>query len=194
MRYQCFLGHQCDNTIYQFYIHSSVICDHLELASTPRTVPEPSHARPVNPENFHHNGIGHIGPLLRPCAANGCDMIRLQETKWDGTSEIVSSRYYVYFSGNCGGVKDRKGQHRVGQAIKEKTAKKTGKDSIATECILTRLLKSQTLVKSSFVTFVVAYAPTEEMAEAQKMKNMATLNNTVGPVLAREYVFVFDRR
>ena len=33
------------------------------------------------------NGIGHIDILLKPCAAKGCDGIRLQETKWDETSE-----------------------------------------------------------------------------------------------------------
>ena len=27
------------------------------------------------------NGIGHIDTLLRPCAAKGCDVIGLQETK-----------------------------------------------------------------------------------------------------------------
>ena len=30
-------------------------------------------------------GIGHIDTLLRPCAAKGCDVIGLQETKRDGT-------------------------------------------------------------------------------------------------------------
>ena len=34
------------------------------------------------------NGIGHINTLLRPCAAKGCNVIGLQETKRDGTSEI----------------------------------------------------------------------------------------------------------
>ena len=34
------------------------------------------------------NGIGHIDTLLRTCAAKGCDVIGLQETKKDGTSEI----------------------------------------------------------------------------------------------------------
>ena len=33
------------------------------------------------------NGIGHIDTLLRTCAAKGCNVIRLQETKTDGTSE-----------------------------------------------------------------------------------------------------------
>ena len=37
------------------------------------------------------NGIGHIDSLLRPCAAKGCDIIGLQETKQDGTSEIVAA-------------------------------------------------------------------------------------------------------
>ena len=49
------------------------------------------------------NGIGHIDKLLRPCAANGCDIIGLQETKWDGTFEIGASGYRVVFSGDCSG-------------------------------------------------------------------------------------------
>ena len=70
------------------------------------------------------SGIGHIDTLLRPCAAKGCDVIELQETKRDGTSEIVASRYRVFFSGDCSGAKGRKGQHGVGFAIKEKIVKK----------------------------------------------------------------------
>ena len=55
------------------------------------------------------NGIGHIDVLLRICAAKGCDVIGLQETKRDGFSEIVAAGYRVYFSGDCSGVRGRKG-------------------------------------------------------------------------------------
>ena len=42
-----------------------------------------------------------------------------------------------------------------------------------------------------FVTFVVAYAPTEEVPEGQKAKcYMAVLDSTVASLPAREYVFV----
>ena len=34
------------------------------------------------------DGIGHIDTLLRLCAAKGCDVIGLQKTKRDGTSQI----------------------------------------------------------------------------------------------------------
>ena len=37
---------------------------------------------------------------------------------------------------------------------------------------------------------MVAYAPTEEIPEGQKAKNMAALHSTVASVPAREYVFV----
>ena len=40
-------------------------------------------------------------------------------------------------------VKDRKGQHVVGLAIKEEIVKKAGEDGIAIECISTRLLKAR---------------------------------------------------
>ena len=93
------------------------------------------------------NGIGHIDTLLRPCAAKGRDVIGLQETKRDGTSEIVASEYRVFFSGDCSGAKCRKGQHGVGLAIKVEIVKKAGKDGIAIECISVRLLKARVLIK-----------------------------------------------
>ena len=64
-------------------------------------------ARPVAANSV--NGIGHINTLLRPCAARGCNVIGLQETKREGTSEIVAYGYRVYFSGDCSGVKRGKG-------------------------------------------------------------------------------------
>ena len=137
------------------------------------------------------NGIGHIDTPLRTCAAKGCDVIRLQETKRDETSEISASGYRVFFSDDCSMVKGRKGQHGVGLAIKEEIVKKAGEDGITIECISARLLKARISIKSNFVTFVVAYAPTEEAPEGQKAKYMAALNCTVASVSAREYVFVF---
>ena len=65
------------------------------------------------------NGIGHIDVLLRICAAKGCDVIGLQETKSDGISENMAAGYRVYFSGDYSGVKGREGQHGVGLAVKE---------------------------------------------------------------------------
>ena len=87
-------------------------------------------------------------------------------------------------------VKGRKGQHGVGLAIKEEIVKKAGEDGIAFECISARLLKARISIKSNFVTFVIAYAPTEEAPEGQKAKYMAALNDTVASVPAQEYVFV----
>ena len=137
------------------------------------------------------NGIGHIDTLLRTCAAKGCDVLGLQETKMDGTSEILASGYRVFFSGDCSIVKGRKGQHGVGLAIKEETVKKAGEDGIVVECISARLLKARIRIKSNFVTFVVACSPTEEAPEGQKAIYMAALNCcTVASVPPREYVFV----
>ena len=135
-------------------------------------------------------GIGHIDALLRLCAAKGCDFIGLQETKRDGTSKIVASKYRVIFSGDCSWVKGRKGQHWVGLAIEGDIVKKAGENGITNECISARLLKAQISIKSNFVTFVIAYAPTEEAPEGQKAKYMASLNCTAASVPAREYVFV----
>ena len=87
-------------------------------------------------------------------------------------------------------VKGRKEQHGVELAIKEEIVKKAGEDGIAIECINARLLKDRILIKSNFVTFVVAYAPTEEAPEGQKAKYIAALNCIVASVPAREYVFV----
>ena len=49
-------------------------------------------------------------------------------------------------------------------------------------------------IKSNFVTFVVAYAPTEEAPEGHKAKYMAALNCTVASVPAREYVVIQQTR
>ena len=78
----------------------------------------------------------------------------------------------------------------MGPAIKEEIVKKAGEDGITVECISARFLKARISSKSNFVTFVVAYAPTEEALEGQKAKYMAALNYTVASVPAREYVFV----
>ena len=51
----------------------------------------------------------------------------------------MASRYCVYFSGNCRGVKGRKGQQRVGLAIKDEIVMKACKDANAIECISARL-------------------------------------------------------
>ena len=136
------------------------------------------------------NGIGHIDTLLRACAAKGCDVIGLQETKRDGTSEISASGSRIFSSGDCSGVKGKKGQHGVGLAIKENIVKKAGEDDITIECISARLLKARISIKSHFVTFMVAYAPTEGAPEGQKAKYMEALNCTVASVHAREYALV----
>ena len=134
------------------------------------------------------NGIGHINTLLRTCAAKGCDVIGLQETKRDGTSNISAFGYRVFFSNDCSMVKGRKGQHGVGLAIKEEIVKKASEGGITIECISARLLKVRISNKSNFVILVVAHAPTEEAPEGRKAKYMAALNCIVASVPAREYV------
>ena len=87
-------------------------------------------------------------------------------------------------------IKGRKGQHEFGLAIKEEIVKKAGEDGITIECISARLLKARISIKPNFVTFVVAYTPTEEAPEEKKAKYMAVLNCTVASVPAREDVVV----
>ena len=81
-------------------------------------------------------------------------------------------------------------EHGVGLAIKEEITKQAGEDGIAIECISACLLKAQISMKSNFVTFVVAYAPTEEAPEGQMAKYITALNSTVASIPAREYAFV----
>ena len=87
-------------------------------------------------------------------------------------------------------VKGRKGEHGVGLAIKKEIVKKAGEDGITIACISARLLKARISIKTNFVTFVLAYAPTEEAPEGQKDKYMAALKCTVASIPAREYVSV----
>ena len=70
------------------------------------------------------NGLGHVDNLLIICTAKSCDVLRLQETKRDETSEISASGYRVFFSDDCSMVKGRKGQHGVGRVIKEEIVKR----------------------------------------------------------------------
>ena len=138
------------------------------------------------------NGIGHIDTLLRPCAAKRCDVTGLQETKRDGTTEIVAPGYRVYSSGDCSGAKGRNGQHGAGLAIKEIT-KKAGKDGIAIECISARLLKARISIESKFVTLAVAYAPTEEAPEGSESQiHGSPQQHRSISVPAREYVVVLN--
>ena len=57
-------------------------------------------------------------------------------------------------------------QNGVGLAIKEKIIQKDGKAGIA----IRTCPKGSNFDASNFVTFVVAYTPTEEAAEGQKTK------------------------
>ena len=102
----------------------------------------------------------------------------------------MASGYHVYFSVDCSGVKGRIGQHEVGLAIKEAVVKNADKDGITIKCISARLLKARISIVSNFVTFVVAYTPTEEAPEGHNTIYMAALNSTVPSVPAREYAFV----
>ena len=87
-------------------------------------------------------------------------------------------------------VKGTKRQHVVRLAIKQEIVKKAGEDGITVECMSASLLKARTSMKSNFVTFVVAYAPSDEAPEKQKAKYMAVLNCAIASVPAREYVFI----
>ena len=78
----------------------------------------------------------------------------------------------------------------IGLAVQEGIVKKARKDGIAIECVSAYLLNAQMFTKSNFVTFVVAYASSEEAPEGQKAKYVAVLNSTVASVPAREHVFV----
>ena len=99
----------------------------------------------------------------------------------------MASGYRVFFSGDCRGVKGRKGQHGVVLAIKKEIVKRAGENGISIECISARLLKDRISITSYFFTFVAAYAPTDKAPERQKAKYMAAFNSTVASVPAREY-------
>ena len=60
------------------------------------------------------NGIGHIDTLLGPCAATRYDAIGLQETKRDGTSEVVASNYRVFSTVIAADQKAEKGNMGLG--------------------------------------------------------------------------------
>ena len=51
-------------------------------------------------------------------------------------------------------------------------------------------MKAHNSIKSTFVTSMVAYAPTEDVEEGEKAKYVSALNRTVARVPAREHAFV----
>ena len=104
--------------------------------------------------------------------------------------KIVAPGYRVYFSGDRSGFKGKKEQQGVKLAITEEIVKKAGKNGITIACISARFLKARCSIKSNFITFVGAYAPTEEAAEGQKTKYMAALSSTLASVPTRKYVLV----
>ena len=55
------------------------------------------------------NGIDHTHVLFRICTAKGCDVIGLQETKSDGTSEIVAAGFASTSAEIAPGSEGRKG-------------------------------------------------------------------------------------
>ena len=73
-------------------------------------------------------------------------------------------------------IEDAKDKLFVSLRIRKSRRVPTGKDGIAIECISARLLKARISIQSTFVTFVVAYAPTEDATEGEKDKHMAALN------------------
>ena len=77
-----------------------------------------------------------------------------------------------------------------GLTVDKEGVKKAGQNGIAIECISARLLKFQISIKLNFVTFVVAYAPTEEVPEGRRARYVKALNSTVVLVPVPEYVFV----
>ena len=110
---------------------------------------------------------------------SGTEHQKLSQTDTASTSVVIAA------------VKGRKGQHGVGLTVKEEIVKKAGKDGIVVECISTHLQNARISIKSTFVAFVVAYAPTEDATEGDKAKYyMAALNSTAKPVPAREHVLV----
>ena len=109
------------------------------------------------------------------------DVIGLQETKKNGIPKfrhLDTASFSVVIAG----------QHGI---VKKEIVKKADEDGITIECISARLLKTQISIESNFVTFVVAYAPTEEASEGQKTKYITTLLDcTAASVPARENIFV----
>ena len=108
--------------------------------------------------------------------------------------KIVAPGYRVYFSGDCSGFKGKKEQHGVRLVITEEIVKKAGKDGITIACISAHLLKARRSIKSNLITFMVAYAPTEEAAEGQKTKYMAALSSTLASMPTQKCVLFWPTR
>ena len=102
------------------------------------------------------NGAGHANTLMIGVEKLGYDVIGLQETKRPGYTIVPLAGYDVYFNGS----KDSSNHHGVGFAVRKSFV---GEGEVSVENTSERMMKVriQRAGTDTWLTFIVAYAPTE---------------------------------
>ena len=113
------------------------------------------------------HGVGRALEVLSAYNDLSCDVIGLQETRRAGQTILREAGFVVYCSGESGGDGEKKGQVRVGLAVRTQTIHAAARPP---EFISDRLLKVtfELCGRAKAVTFVVAYAPTETQDSEKK--------------------------
>ena len=135
-------------------------------------------------------GAGHAEVLLQKCKVLGCDVTGLQETRRPGRTEFAAAGYRV-FCGGVDGSSGRTGQHGVGLALKESIIREaTWTQELTNECLMS--MTFNLTGKSNAVTFVVAYGPTDTVANTREQKDVfwVDLESAVSRVPSSDYLFV----
>ena len=120
----------------------------------------------------------------------GCDVIGLQETRRPERIELAVAGYRVFCSGEDG-CSGRAGQRGMSLAVKEYIIR----EATWTQELTNERLMSMTFNlagKSSAITFVVAYGPTDTVSNMREQKNAfwADLDSAVSRVPSSDYLFV----
>ena len=115
------------------------------------------------------NGIGHTEVILKTCEDAGCDIIGLQEVRRNGKSVFTAAGCVVFCSGADGGKHEKKGNHRVGLAVRASIVARMGKGEVAVECISARFMKVRIQLKGkpNGVSFIAGYAPTLDKSTSE---------------------------
>ena len=130
--------------------------------------------------------------IRKTCEDAGSDVIGLQEVRRNGQSSFTAAGYVEFCSGADGGKYEKKGNHRVGLAVRVCTVAGMDKGDVAVECISARLMKVRIQLKgkANGVSFIVGYAPTLDKSTSENNYFWSSLDEVVKGVPSRDHLLV----
>ena len=110
----------------------------------------------------------------------------------NGQSAFTAAGYVLFCSEADGGKYEKRGNHRVGLAVRESIVAGMNKGDVAVECISARLMKVciQLKGKSIGVSFILGYAPTLDKSTSENACFWSSLDEVVKGVPSRDHLLV----